>query len=219
VRADGVRTQVRIIVFDVRRFRDFVAKGSTRRGSDSAANSFPRRIVRPFTSGNIHWTVDLLDRPHAYPPGSRAGSAPCYYSAGATLQGTLVLAILNVRSSYIAETEEATGDGDVPDTLHWWLGDQASRIKTFAVDHDIHTYSCGPNKPGLIELAQQNNIKHYGDVIAEQHVLEFGNCADAESVAAVSAEAGLANRLEVAAPRFAFWKPDDARYRSQSTPK
>ncbi len=135
------------------------------------------------------------------------------------MQGTLVLAILNVRSSYIAETEEAIGDGEVPDTLQWWLGDQAWRIKTFAVDHDIHTYSCGPNKPGLLELAQQNNAKHYGDVIAEQHVLEFEDCTNAENVAAVLARVGLADRLEVASPNFAFWKPDDARYRSQSTPK
>ena len=135
------------------------------------------------------------------------------------MQGTLVLAILNVRSSYLANTEEEVGDGDVPDTLQWWLGDEAWRIKTFAVDHDIHTYSCGPNKPGLLELAQQNNLKHYGDVIAAQHVLEFVDCADAENVTAVLASAGLANRLEVAAPNFAFWKPDEARYRSQSTPK
>jgi hypothetical protein len=135
------------------------------------------------------------------------------------LQGTLVLAILNVRSSYIAETEEAIGDADVPDTLQWWLGDQAWRIKTFAVDHDVHTYSCGPNKPELLELAKQNNLKHYGDVIAAQYVLEFSDCANAESVAAVLANAGLANRLEVAAPNFAFWKPDDARYRTQSKPK
>ena len=135
------------------------------------------------------------------------------------MQGTLVLAILNVRSSYITETEEAIRDGEVPDTLQWWLGDQAWRIKTFAVDHDIHTYSCGPNKPELLELAQQNNLKHYGDVIAAQHVLKFPECANAESVASVLAKAGLANRLEVAAPNFAFWKPDDARYRTQSKPK
>jgi hypothetical protein len=135
------------------------------------------------------------------------------------VQGTLVLAILNVRSSYIAETEESIGDGEVPDTLQWWLGDQAWRIKTFAVDHDIHMYSCGPNKPGLVGLAQQNNAKHYGDVIAEQHVLEFDDCTNAETVAAVLASAGLANRLEVAALNFAFWKPDDVRYRTQSTPK
>ena len=135
------------------------------------------------------------------------------------MHGTLILAILTVQSSYAAETEHPVRVGEVPDTLQWWLGNQAWRIKTFAIDHDIHTYTVGPNKSGLVELAKQNNLKHYGDVLAEQHELRFSDCSDAAEVAAVLAGAGLAGSLEVAPPDFVFWKPDDARYHSQTKPK
>jgi len=139
------------------------------------------------------------------------------------MRGTLVLAILNVKSSYLQNVEEPLkGKRDVPDSLQWWIPPgpkSAWRIKTFAMDHDIHIYSIGRSNRELVELAQENNLKHYGEVIAVQHVLEFADCTDAKEVRQVFKTAGLPPRLEVAEGRFAFWKPDAAKYRTQSQPE
>jgi hypothetical protein len=135
--------------------------------------------------------------------------------------GTLVLAVLNVKSSYLREVEEPLDNADdVPDTLQWWIGeDVVWRIKTFALDHDIHTYSIGQGGPDFVALAQANNLKHYGDVIASQHVIEFQDCTDPKEVRRAFKRVGLVSRLEVAEGRFAFWKPDKVKYRTQSQPK
>ena len=132
---------------------------------------------------------------------------------------TLVIAVLTVASSYLRNTEEQAGD--VPDTVQWWIDEAASwRIKTFALDHDIHVYAIGPDESGdLREVAIANTRKHYGDVIASQHVLEFPQLLDPESTRTVLADAGLGSDLEVAPAGFAFWNPDGARYHSQSRPK
>jgi len=137
------------------------------------------------------------------------------------MQGTLVLAVLNVKSSYLRDVEESLeGKDDIPDTLQWWIGPESAwRIKTFALDHDIHVYSVGPGSAELVELAQENNAKHYGEVIACQHILAFKDCEDTKEVRRLFKKTGLSPRLEVATGRFAFWKPDDAKYRTQSQPK
>lgn len=136
------------------------------------------------------------------------------------MQGTLLLAILAVKSSYAGEVERRLdGPDDVPDTLQWWIGEQTWRIRTYALDHDIHTHSVARTGPEVLELAKQSNVKHYAEVTAAQHVLHFHDCADPDEAATVLSAAGLDNRLEVAAGRFAFWKSDDARYRTQSMPK
>jgi hypothetical protein len=137
------------------------------------------------------------------------------------MQGTLILAILNMKSSYAQEVEESLErDDDIPDTLQWWIGTESAwRIKTFALDHDIHVYSVGPGNEALVQLALDNNTKHYGDVIACQHVLQLTDCEDSEEVQKLFHSIGLASRLEVAPGRFAFWKPDDAKYSTQSQPK
>jgi hypothetical protein len=137
------------------------------------------------------------------------------------MQGTLVLAVLNVKSSYLQEIEESLiGASDIPDTLQWWIApDRAWRIKTFALDHDIHTYSIDQGGPNLVELAQANNLKHYGDVVDAQHVLEFQDCTDSKEVRRVFRRIKLPPRLEVSEGRFAFWKPDTCEYRTRSQPK
>jgi len=136
------------------------------------------------------------------------------------MRGTLLLTILNIRSSYARNIEEPLdAAGGVPDTLQWWITPESAwRIKTFALDHDIHTHAVA-TRPGLLELAQANNRKHYEGLIEAEHVLVFTNCSDAAEVATVCSGAGLDPRVEVAAGRFGFWKPDDARYWSQSTPE
>jgi hypothetical protein len=96
------------------------------------------------------------------------------------MQSTPVLAVLNVKSSYSQEVEEPLDSAsDIPDTVQWWITAECDwRIKTFALDHDIHLYSIDKSGHDLVELAQANNLKHYGNVVDSQHVLEFRACTD-----------------------------------------
>ena|SRR5690349_1905440 len=137
------------------------------------------------------------------------------------MQGVLLLTILSVKSSYIQEIEEpATVPPDVPDTVQWWIAPTGTwRIRTFALDHDIHTYEWSSSPLGIIAFARRNNEKHFGDVTASEFEFHFADCTNKAETDATLVGAGLAPRLEIAAGRFAFWKPDDAKYRTQSTPK
>jgi len=135
------------------------------------------------------------------------------------MQGTLLLAILNIRSSYSQNVERRAGRDEPPDTLQWWIGgDAVWRIRTFAVDHDIHTYRAEV-VPDILEIAAENNLKHYGNIIESQYHLEFADCNDRADVENVFAKTGLQPNLEVAGDRFAFWNPDQARYRTQTVPR
>ena len=135
------------------------------------------------------------------------------------MQGTLVITILTIQSSYVQNRELTLEDGAGPrDTIQWWIAPIGSwRIRTFAIDHDIHTHSI-ENTVDLKELALTIAQKNYGDVIQSHHVIELTNCLNSVTTDKAFRDAGLEPRLEVAAGRFAFWKPDDARYYTQSVP-
>jgi len=141
------------------------------------------------------------------------------------MQGTLLVAILTVRSSYLNSLElPLAGADEVPDTLQWWIAGLGTwRIKTFAIDHDIHTHRVDTrrvegNEQELLALARENNRKHYGDVIKAEYSLNFADCCNRAEVNAEFQRAGLEAHLEVADERFAFWKPDEARYSTKSNP-
>jgi hypothetical protein len=137
------------------------------------------------------------------------------------MRGFLVLAILSVKSSYSRELEIALdGKDDIPDTLQWWFGEGGCwRIRTYAMDHDIHAYVIGNSPQTTLELAKKNNLKNYGDVIKVQHVIHFADCTDRSEVEAEFERIGLAPRIEIDPSRFVFWKPDEAVYSTKSTPK
>jgi hypothetical protein len=136
------------------------------------------------------------------------------------MHGTLVLTILTVQSSYLQGVEKllrrATG---TPDTIQWWIAPAGSwRIRTYALDHDIHIHSVG-SVANLNELALANVQKHYGDVIRSQHVIALSDCLDMDETSKRFRAAGLEPRVEIDPGRFAFWKPDDARYHTQTQPE
>ncbi|GLH81678.1 hypothetical protein SSBR45G_65870 [Bradyrhizobium sp. SSBR45G] len=137
------------------------------------------------------------------------------------MQGHLLLAILGIRSSYARNVEVALqDDGLPPDTLQWWLAPTGCwRIRTFAIDHDIHTHEVDGRIDDILAAASNGNRKRYGDIIAKEHLIHFTDCSDNTEVHARFSAIALAPRLEVAAGRFAFWKPDDARYSTQSRPR
>lgn len=134
------------------------------------------------------------------------------------MQGTLVLAILSIKSSYLRNVQ-APAD-DLPDTVQFWLTENSMwRVRTFAMDHDIHVYSMG-DKPATVDFMLHNNQEHFGEVLAAQHVLRFQDCTNPPEVRRVCAVIGRAGGLEIAVEDgFAFWKPDDAPYFTQSEPR
>jgi hypothetical protein len=139
---------------------------------------------------------------------------------GEKMRGTLVVGVLTVSSSYKREVEHPLEDGGVPDTVQWWIAETGSwRIRTYALDHDIHTFSVGSSPEGLRELAIENTQKHYGDVLARLVAFEIADTSDQEDLRAYFGEAEMTPYFDVADGQFMFWKPDDAEYHTQSSPK
>src|SRR5215471_10180085 len=101
------------------------------------------------------------------------------------MRGILVIAVLTIKSSYSQNVEFPVEDvDDVPDTVQWWLGAGGCwRLRTYAIDHDIHSYKIGNSPQTTLELAQTNNQKHFGDITKAHHVIHFANCADPSEVA------------------------------------
>jgi hypothetical protein len=135
----------------------------------------------------------------------------------APARGTLVLGILTVESSY-AEDIERPSRG-VPDTLQLWLGaDRAWRIKTYAIDHDVHAHRLGLG-PWPAEWAREHIQKHYGDVLASLVILDFPDTTDRNAAQRVLTQHKLKGHLEIAKRGFAFWNPDGGQYETKTKPK
>ena len=130
---------------------------------------------------------------------------------------TLILAVLTVESSYLQEIERPAKD--VPDTVQFWFTpDSQWRIKTFAIDHDIHVYRIGA--PRLTAEFATNNIKKsYGDVTASVLVLEFPDPENKADVERILKEHKLKGKLEAVKEGYYFYNPDDGDYRTKSKPK
>jgi hypothetical protein len=137
------------------------------------------------------------------------------------MRGILLLAVLSIKSSYSREEEvPLEGADDIPDTLQWWFGDGGCwRIRTYALDHDVHAFQIGNSLQTTLELAKKNNQDNYGDIIATQHVIHFVDCANRLESEAEFGRIGLAARFQFDLSRFVFWKPDDAVYLTKSSPK
>jgi len=134
---------------------------------------------------------------------------------------TLILAVLTVESSYLQEIERPTKN--VPDTVQFWFApDSQWRIKTFAIDHDIHVYRIGAqgSKARLTTESATNNIKKsYGDVTASVFVLEFPDPENKTEVERILKEHKLKGRLEAVKDGYYFYNPDGGDYRTKSKPK
>ena len=134
---------------------------------------------------------------------------------------TLVLAILNTESSYAQEVERPAMA--VPDTIQFWLApDSQWRIRTYAVDHDIHVYMVGPRPNGsplTTKEAADHLAKHYGNIAAKTVTLDVRDPGDKDEVRRLLAEKRLAGVLEAGKNGVAFYNPDEGEYRTRSKPK
>ncbi len=132
----------------------------------------------------------------------------------------LVIALLTVESSYSGNLERPSQG--TPDTVQYWFTpDRDWRIKTFAIDHDIHVHMIREAKAerqfGPREAAA-NTQKHYGDVVERTITLEFTDPTNADEVQRTLTANGLSGTLEMGSSGVAFYNPDRARYKTQSRP-
>lgn len=135
-------------------------------------------------------------------------------SARDVAKGALLLAVLTIASSYLDDAEgEADGS---PDTLQFFFGSETWRIRTYAMDHDIHVHKIGGEFS--IAAAEANMRKFYAEVIGTVHRLEFEDVGDAAAVEAVLKRNGLAGALESNKAGITFYNPDGGEYRTQSEP-
>ena len=121
----------------------------------------------------------------------------------------LIVGILNIRSSYVQNSDAPVGDG-APDTVQWWLEPgQAWRIRTFAADHDIHVDWVGDGQPNeLITYIEEN----YDGLLDRVEVVDIPNMHDTTQAARLLRRAGLEPNLEVVPDGFAYWNPDGGEY-------
>src|SRR5262249_6828611 len=111
---------------------------------------------------------------------------------------TLVFALLTVQGSYTTNTE-APAEG-VPDTIQFWLTPTNQwRIRTYAMDHDIHVYTLGSAAETKIstDFALEHIKKHYTNVTASVIVLTFSDPKDKKDVQRVLEDHHLKGILEV----------------------
>ena len=131
---------------------------------------------------------------------------------------TLIVAILTVESSYLQEVERPTKH--VPDTVQFWLArDSQWRIKTFAIDHDIHAYRVDTIRHLTPEFATNNIKKSYGDVTAKVLTLEFRDPKNERDVERILKDHQLKGKLEAVKDGYWFYNPDGGDYRTKSKPK
>jgi len=130
---------------------------------------------------------------------------------------TLVLAILDVRSSYLQDRQEPA-EREAPDTVQWWVGpEQTWRIRTFGIDHDLHLHHVSGGDPASYVQYTRDD---YEGLIRSLHTLEFSDYTDPAVVDSVLREAGLRPDLEISEQHgFAFWNPDRGIYKTQSYPE
>ena len=125
---------------------------------------------------------------------------------------------LTVQSSYVGNVEH-DAEGDHFDTVQWWFSENETwRIKTFAIDQDIHTHRIAG--PIAEEVAMENTMKHYEDVVERAFAVEFDDLGDESEVSEVMEDLGGAPALEIArnGSQFAFWNPSRLKYTSKSQP-
>ncbi|MEV6929119.1 hypothetical protein AB0M46_32160 [Dactylosporangium sp. NPDC051485] len=125
----------------------------------------------------------------------------------------LLIARLTVRGSYVRDVElpsDATFD-----TVQFFVPDDGPvvyRVRTFAVDHDIHVHGLG-RQP--VEALRAHLDRTVGDVLAGVDEVTLPTMRRPDLLAAGIDEGDL----EVAPQaRFAFWNPDGGQYATRAAP-
>ena len=129
----------------------------------------------------------------------------------------LVIFFLKIQSSYLDNSEkEATAEAF--DTIQFVATDSGAwRVKTFATDQDVHVWSLGKATEDLVSVAKNNTEKNYGDVLSESYIIETSD--GIEGVRSELRKRGLPDHLEVSKNGMLFWAPENASYKTKSSPE
>jgi hypothetical protein len=130
----------------------------------------------------------------------------------------LIVFMLNIESSYLNNIEQNTASP--ADTIQFMLIDGVAwRIKTYALDHDVHVWNLGSMETAkFFETAVTNTEKHYGDVLNNKFILQTTN--GFEGLQKELKKSGLPQNLEIPKSKeFAFWVSELNIYKSKSTLK
>lgn len=128
----------------------------------------------------------------------------------------LIIFVLTIQSSY-AQNAETAAMGSNADTVQFLIEpNQAWRIKTFAIDQDVHVYSLGETNAAIEEKAIASTERSYGDVIAKKYIIR--SRTGMEGLKAELKKHNLSQNLEISKSGFAFWVPENTEYRSKTQP-
>lgn len=129
---------------------------------------------------------------------------------------TLVICELDVQSSHLRNEEIQATDRAFDTVQHYQSPAGAWRIKTYAMDEDVHVWSIGAAHLDVVELAQSDTQKTYGDVLRTCRVFQTSGGVDGLRIALV--KHGLSPHLVIGDSGFVFWAPEGTRYRTKSSP-
>lgn len=133
--------------------------------------------------------------------------------------GTLIVYVLTVESSYSENLERPAREKF--DTLQWWIGPHGAwRIKTYAIDADIHPYRIDAQKSNeaFRQLAFENTRKNYGDVVGRMVVIDIPKDVSDEGLAAMLKKEGLRPKFEWVDAGYLLWLPDASKYVTRIRP-
>ena len=135
------------------------------------------------------------------------------------MKAQLIIFKLKVKSSY-NQNIELPADSSF-DTLQFFAQDKIiMRIKTFALDHDIHIHTIqlrGKTMDEMIDFLATSTNNHYGDIVDRELHLEIENPKEHEAIKAMFVKESLTPHIDTL-PDFIFWNPDNKKYRTQSKP-
>lgn len=135
------------------------------------------------------------------------------------MQDRLLIFKLKIKSSYL-QNKELPSDTDF-DTLQFYAhGDTVWRIKTYAVDSDIHIHQINPRGKSLQEtliFLTESTKAHYGDVMDQEYEMKLAGPDDMDTASAFLKKHTLSGKLE-SHEDYALWNPNGAIYTTQSRP-
>ncbi|MBL8021578.1 MAG: hypothetical protein JNM27_18045 [Leptospirales bacterium] len=136
------------------------------------------------------------------------------------MKTTIIIVILSVASSYSRNVEEPAATHY--DTLQWWITPtQIFRIKTFALDSDLHVHTIKPDATrDFVKIASENNQKHYGDITIRSVQIEIAGDLQAQDWRKILAAHKLSGRFETSTDKkIPFWNPDGRSYNTTTAPQ
>lgn len=136
------------------------------------------------------------------------------------METTIILAPLLTKGSY-KEQRDIPLDNleDNFDTIQWFINDEiVLRIRTFALDYDIHIYKLRKPSLDFVEFAIQDNHKTYGDIIHKQHAHILDGLPTIDKGNSLLRWIDLPGKFLPLFESYIYWSPNGEDYHTQSNP-